>query len=184
MDRVRCQLAIQTEAWACERVFLGALMVASKVSKIYAPLVLRMNQTYQFFNDRSLRNVHWSICTGCLGLRDVGRIERDFLEALQWKLTVSEAQILDYHDAVIALYPSPYFRRPSPTLFIPLDDIESLYSEDSDSCSSAESTPSPVTPSTPASLVHTKPLSPYDAELSDGPGRFELSSSQRLVDYR
>ncbi|KAJ7801321.1 hypothetical protein B0H14DRAFT_3885154 [Mycena olivaceomarginata] len=72
--RARPHLSIALEQWALERVFLGALIVASK-----------------YTNDSTLKNVHWALCTGVFGKRDVGRIEREFLDVLDWELGVGEA---------------------------------------------------------------------------------------------
>lgn len=57
--------------WAHHRVFLGAIILASK-----------------YLNDSSLKNVHWALCTGVFGRRDVARIEREFLEVLDFELSV------------------------------------------------------------------------------------------------
>ncbi|KAF5367216.1 hypothetical protein D9757_012220 [Collybiopsis confluens] len=91
IDRARPHLHIALEEWALERVFLGALIVASK-----------------YLNDSTLKNVHWALCTGVFGKRDVGRIEREFLDVLDWELAVSEADILAHHAGVSAIIaPSP-----------------------------------------------------------------------------
>ncbi|KAF7341095.1 Cyclin N-terminal domain-containing protein [Mycena venus] len=71
IHRARPHLSIALEEWALERVFLGALIVASK-----------------YTNDSTLKNVHWALCTGVFGKRDVGRIEREFLDVLDWELGV------------------------------------------------------------------------------------------------
>ncbi|KAJ7303556.1 Hsp70 protein-domain-containing protein [Mycena albidolilacea] len=55
------------------RVFPGALIVASK-----------------YTNDSTLKNLHWALCTGVFEKRDVGRIEREFLDVLDWELGVGE----------------------------------------------------------------------------------------------
>ena len=52
-------------------MFLGALILASK-----------------YLNDSSLKNAHWALCTGVFGRRDVARIEREFLEVLDFELGV------------------------------------------------------------------------------------------------
>ncbi|KAJ6462409.1 hypothetical protein DFH09DRAFT_1382720 [Mycena vulgaris] len=65
--RVRPHLSIALEEWALECVFLGALITASK-----------------YTNDSTLKNVQWALCTGVFGKRDVGRIEREFLDVLDW----------------------------------------------------------------------------------------------------
>ncbi|KAH8832170.1 hypothetical protein DL96DRAFT_1706554 [Flagelloscypha sp. PMI_526] len=72
-------LSISMGTWAYERVFLGALMVASK-----------------YTNDSSPKNVDWSIYSGVFGKRDVGRIEREFLAILHWELCLQESDWLKH----------------------------------------------------------------------------------------
>ncbi|KAJ7772857.1 hypothetical protein DFH07DRAFT_878385 [Mycena maculata] len=82
--RARPHLSIALEEWALERVFLGALITASK-----------------YTNDSTLKNVHWALCTGVFGKRDVGRIEREFLDVLDWELAVGEGELLAHHEALM-----------------------------------------------------------------------------------
>ncbi|KAF7364056.1 Cyclin N-terminal domain-containing protein [Mycena sanguinolenta] len=85
ISRARPHLSIALEEWALERVFLGALIIASK-----------------YTNDSTLKNVHWALCTGVFGKRDIGRIEREFLDVLDWELGVDEADLLAHHEGLIA----------------------------------------------------------------------------------
>lgn len=95
INRAKPHLQIALEEWACERVFLGAIMVASK-----------------FSNDSTLKNVHWALCTGVFGKRDVGRIEREFLDVLDFDLSITEDDILSHHDGLSSVaVPSHEFRR-------------------------------------------------------------------------
>ncbi|KAJ6526210.1 hypothetical protein DFH09DRAFT_1250646 [Mycena vulgaris] len=95
--RARPHLSIALEEWALERVFLGALIAASK-----------------YTNDSTLKNVHWALCTGVFGKRDVGRIEREFLDVLDWELGVGEADLMAHHAGLaFALVPEPV-RVPEP----------------------------------------------------------------------
>ncbi|KIJ16863.1 hypothetical protein PAXINDRAFT_168304 [Paxillus involutus ATCC 200175] len=95
IDRAKPHLQIALEEWACERVFLGAVMIASK-----------------YLHDSTLKNVHWAICTGVFGKRDVGRIEREFLDVLDFELSVTEDDILSHHDSLSAVaLPSHNYRR-------------------------------------------------------------------------
>jgi hypothetical protein len=97
--RARPHLSIALEEWALERVFLGALIVASK-----------------YTNDSTLKNVHWALCTGVFGKRDVGRIEREFLDVLDWELGVSEADLLSHHAGLSAIaHPHLHLVAPRPT---------------------------------------------------------------------
>ncbi|KIJ69204.1 hypothetical protein HYDPIDRAFT_24057 [Hydnomerulius pinastri MD-312] len=95
IDRAKPHLQIALEEWACERVFLGAVMVASK-----------------YLNDSTLKNVHWALCTGVFGKRDVGRIEREFLDVLDFELSITEDDVLSHHDTLSAVaLPSHNYRR-------------------------------------------------------------------------
>ncbi|KAG5642928.1 hypothetical protein DXG03_001879 [Asterophora parasitica] len=96
IDRAKPHLHIALEEWALERVFLGAIIVASK-----------------YLNDSTLKNVHWALCTGVFGKRDVGRIEREFLDVLDFDLSVSEADLLSHHDSLYAVALSSQSHRPS-----------------------------------------------------------------------
>ncbi|KAJ7463368.1 hypothetical protein FB451DRAFT_1494476, partial [Mycena latifolia] len=58
---------------AREHVWLGALISASKYTQ-----------------DSTLKNLHRALCTGVFGVGDIGRIEREFLGVLDWKLGVRE----------------------------------------------------------------------------------------------
>ncbi|KAJ6521449.1 hypothetical protein DFH09DRAFT_215541 [Mycena vulgaris] len=99
--RARPHLSIALEEWALERVFLGALIAASK-----------------YTNDSTLKNVHWAFCTGVFGKRDVGRIEREFLDVLDWELGVGEADLMAHHAGLaFALAPEPA-RTPEPKLLV------------------------------------------------------------------
>ncbi|KAF8904658.1 hypothetical protein CPB85DRAFT_1184668, partial [Mucidula mucida] len=94
IDRSKCHLQIAHNEWAMERVFLGALILASK-----------------YLNDSTLKNVHWATCTGVFGKRDIGRVEREFLDVLDFELHVSEADLLVHHR--LLTYRS-HSRSPSP----------------------------------------------------------------------
>jgi hypothetical protein len=68
----------------------------------------------QYLNDSNLKNVHWAFCTGIFGKRDIGRIEREFLEVLNFELGITEADLLSHHqgllDAIMYLpHPAPHF---------------------------------------------------------------------------
>ncbi|KAF7314812.1 Cyclin N-terminal domain-containing protein [Mycena kentingensis (nom. inval.)] len=82
--RARPHLSIAVEEWAYERVLLGALIVASK-----------------YTNDSTLKNLHWSMSTGVFGIRDIGRVEQEFLEVLAWELSIHESDILQHSRALM-----------------------------------------------------------------------------------
>jgi hypothetical protein len=96
IDRARPHLHIGLEQWALERVFLGALIVASK-----------------YLNDSTLKNVHWAMCTGVFGKRDVGRIEREYLDVLNFELKITEDDLLSHHQGLAEAVPlSPRHKQP------------------------------------------------------------------------
>jgi hypothetical protein len=84
VDRAGPHLQIAVEQWALERVFLGALIVASK-----------------YLNDVTMKNVHWAECTGIFGKADISLIEREFLEVLDFELRVKEDSIMLHHRAIM-----------------------------------------------------------------------------------
>ncbi|KAJ7612984.1 hypothetical protein FB45DRAFT_802915 [Roridomyces roridus] len=84
LDRAAPYLCIGRAEWADERVFLGAIICASK-----------------YTNDSSLRNTHWGLCTGVFGKRDIGRIEREFLDVLEWRLRVTEQDLLVHRQGLM-----------------------------------------------------------------------------------
>ena len=133
-------LSIETEEdWALHRVFLGALVIASK-----------------YTSDSTLKNSHWAIATGVFGKRDIGRIEREFLDVLDWELAVSESDILDLHDSLIALYPHRRFAR-APKRLIPSVRTIFSWSDNESENSSPATSPAPSTPSTSSPPRYTDP---------------------------
>jgi hypothetical protein len=150
IQRARPYLSVQTEEWALHRVFLGALIVASK-----------------YTNDSTLKNIHWAMVTNTFGKRDIGRIEREFIEVLDWDLSVSETDLLAVRDALLHLLPAQHTATtavrsefvgvsiPSSPVTSESDSSESSHWSDEDSDSDSHSTPAtspgPLTPSHTAS---------------------------------
>ncbi|KAH9484482.1 PHO85 cyclin-1 [Psilocybe cubensis] len=95
IDRARPHLHIGMEEWALERVFLGALIVASK-----------------YLNDSTLKNVHWAMCTSVFGKRDVGRIEREFLDVLNFELKITEDDLMSHYQGLADAVSLSSSRRP------------------------------------------------------------------------
>ncbi|KAJ6597672.1 hypothetical protein DFH09DRAFT_1243924 [Mycena vulgaris] len=142
--RARPHLSIAIEEWALERVFLGALIAASK-----------------YTNDRTLKNVHWASCTGVFGKGDVGRIEREFFEVLDWELGVGEADLMALHAGLaFALAPEPV-RAPEPMasklLAVPRHTHTPRPSVPELESSSPASSAASMSPRTPASSSHSSP---------------------------
>ena len=125
----------------------------------------------QYLNDSTLKNIHWALCTGVFGKRDIGRIEREFLDVLDFQLGITEDDILAHHGAIISIT-RPHLRvtvTEAPSVRSPLQydstnrlahnaSPKSHWSSDSsdmDSLSSLESGSPPHTPAHPAMDVDT-----------------------------
>ncbi|THH20904.1 hypothetical protein EW146_g567 [Bondarzewia mesenterica] len=167
LDRAKPHLHIALEEWANERVFLGALIVASKVSALLlssrSNLGSHITFSSQYLNDSSLKNVHWAVCTGVFGKRDIGRIEREFLDVLDFELSVSEADILSHHDAIMSVVsPSHKFARGVPRRHVPaLDCPSSTFSSPSPTSTAAS-----FSPRTPPTLVEPEHVPAAIKQLS------------------
>lgn len=154
VDRAKPHLHIKLEEWACERVFLGAVMLASKVRLHHRstapPQTLIYFHFLQYLNDSTLKNVHWALCTGVFGKRDVGRIERELLDVLDFELGILEDDILSHHDGLSAVALPKHTARHHHRSFATLPALEHS-SFDSDYSSS--SSPSSSSPQTPDSMT-------------------------------
>jgi hypothetical protein len=144
VDRAKPHLHIALEEWAYERVFLGAVMLASK-----------------YLNDSTLKNVHWALCTGVFGKRDVGRIERELLDVLDFDLGILEDDILSHHDGLsaVTLHNHAHRRnhtRQHTTHYAPLPALERSHPE-SLSSSGSSSINTPETPSSTSFTPESKP---------------------------
>ena len=167
IQRAKPYLSVQTEEWALHRVFLGALIVASK-----------------YTNDSTLKNIHWAMVTSTFGKRDIGRIEREFIEVLDWDFAVTEADLLVVRDALLHLLPAQRtsvasvhtethgVSPPSSPVTSDSDSSESSHwsddESDSDSHSTPATSPGPFTPShaifSPA-RPHSTSAKPLDTVL-------------------
>jgi hypothetical protein len=145
IHRSRPHLSIEAEDWALHRIFLGALIIASKVCVLdHHPTLQKILTRIQFTNDSTLQNVHWAITTRIFGKRDVGRIEREFLDVLDWDLTVSENEVADLYPSIIALYPraqSYAAVSPSRPTRCPTFTLDPISDDSDDSSSSVASSP-------------------------------------------
>ena len=98
INRAKPHLRITTERWACERIFVGALVLAGKVSPlsdvIHYLIVLIPSVANQYLNDKMMKNVVWARCSGIFEHGDIGRMEREMLNILDWDLSVHEEEIL------------------------------------------------------------------------------------------
>ncbi|KAJ7809807.1 hypothetical protein B0H13DRAFT_556935 [Mycena leptocephala] len=154
--RARPHLSIALAQWARERVFLGALIAASKYTQ-----------------DSTLKNAHWALVSGVFGTGDIGRIEREFLEVLDWELGLREGDVLALHAgfAAAAASNSPSnstvnvkaaeSRILKDDTHVPLPELEP---------SSPQSSAGSLSPRTPPSLSHSPPHLPFHSlSLSRSP---------------
>lgn len=99
-------------------------------------------------NDCSIKNFQWAQCTRVFGRRDMRRIEHEFLNVLDWDLSVTEADILNHYDH-ISNFDSRSSRVPVPALSPASKNVDVQWETlDGSPLSSASPTPSPQTPST------------------------------------
>lgn len=110
IDRAQPRLRAALEVWArdfgnkeAECVFLGALMLASKVCPPSCYDMLTDRILFKFVNDLTWRNGEWARCTGVFDARQIGRIEREFLRVLDYNLFVHDADLLAHQDTLISL---------------------------------------------------------------------------------
>ena len=175
IDRAKPHLHIALEEWALERVFLGAIIVASKVSTLAPPLLSASiaHSPLQYLNDSTLKNVHWALCTGVFGKRDVGRIEREYLDVLDFELGITEADILSHHQGLLnAVSPSTLPCRSHRVQFLHPHTPATRASSHSSTApvpelspSSDESSSGSASPRTPSTLA-SSPMNSHDPQQS------------------
>lgn len=67
----------------------------------------RIGRRIQYHNDTSLKNPQWALTTGVFSPRDISRIEREFLDVLDFQLRVTEADLLTLERPFISAFFSP-----------------------------------------------------------------------------
>ncbi|KAJ8096154.1 hypothetical protein PM082_000062 [Marasmius tenuissimus] len=78
LRRARPHLAVFLRRWSLEQVFLVSVVLATK-----------------YLNDGSIPNADWACYTGMIGKHDLNRIEREFLEMIDWELRVTECDVTE-----------------------------------------------------------------------------------------
>jgi len=159
--RAKPYITIAKPEWAFERVFLGALVCATK-----------------YHNDTSLKNPQWALATGVFGPRDISRIEREFLDVLDFQLRVTEADLLTLERPFISAFFSPKprvsYTPPSPSNYRQEEEEEeeeednssrwSDSDEDDDATTDFTSSPSgsdrSISPKTPSTALGSFPIPP------------------------
>ena len=97
ISRAKPQEIVTESKWAYEHVFLGALMISHKVrgSDLCVCYYVLNYECCQYINDGAMRPRHWALCTTKFGIHDLSRIEREFLIVLDYRLGVTETELLD-----------------------------------------------------------------------------------------
>lgn len=144
-----------------------------------------LRSSFQYTNDVTLKNFHWSLVTE-FGKGDVGRVEREFLDVLDWDLSVTESEIIGHHHSLMAFSPRRHRmgirHRASPPITPPLSPCNKKHSpswSDSDSDSDESSSPSPRTPP-PAYVIPTVAKEP-DTEHHDKRTKHMPKRSLRIL---
>lgn len=101
------------------------------------------------------------MCTGVFGKRDVGRIEREFLDVLDFELSITEDDVMSHYDAIMSLVaPS----RVHSNFVSPVPELSYTSSPSSTAASLSPRTPSTLVDSSMEEL-HTKSgLSPNQTQ--------------------
>ncbi|KAI0699836.1 hypothetical protein BC835DRAFT_1209551, partial [Cytidiella melzeri] len=82
LERSRKNLRVSVGFWACERALVGAMILANKARSLSL-----------YTNDDILSTKAWSISSDVFTARDVVKAEREFLQVLQYDLSVTEEQL-------------------------------------------------------------------------------------------
>ncbi|CCM03982.1 uncharacterized protein FIBRA_06138 [Fibroporia radiculosa] len=71
--------------WRCEQLFLGALILASK-----------------YIYEEPMGAAQWASLTGIFSVKDINRIEREYLILIQYNLGICEADLLAHYEPVFS----------------------------------------------------------------------------------
>lgn len=89
LERARPQFKISDKRWACERILIGALVLAAK-----------------YVSDYTIKNARWARWSGTFSKEDIGRMERELLGILDWNLSLAEGDIMAHHEHLLPLTPT------------------------------------------------------------------------------
>ncbi|KAJ3995614.1 hypothetical protein F5050DRAFT_1573214 [Lentinula boryana] len=139
-----------------ERIFLGALILASK-----------------YLDDNAMqKNTEWAACIPFFGAEDISLIEDDFLTALQWNLTIRERDIWGHFAGILGVYAPPRNYSDSQALHHTMTAVpDDCPGFESSSPLSSESSSSPRTPSNLSTAIMTDSITP----LRSKPDALKLS---------
>lgn len=120
VDRVRPRVTLGSTEWACEKLFLGAVMAAVKVCGAcpgcYYTMMLT-NVVAQYTNDRPPNAKQWAAVSSALTAKQVVQCEFEFLQLIKYELAVREDAMLAHYDALmyrVARYEG-FWRPPFPS---------------------------------------------------------------------
>ncbi|KAI0786482.1 hypothetical protein C8Q75DRAFT_808460 [Abortiporus biennis] len=85
VERARQHLRCDASFLLCERVFLGAFILAHK-----------------YTNDSWMRASTWARLVNVLGASDIVRIEREYLDVLDYNLSIKEEDLLVHYDTIMS----------------------------------------------------------------------------------
>lgn len=101
LDRAKRQMRISKGDWACERAFLGALLLAYKVRSPFIPVSAFANISLQYTNDTSASPQIWSSASRLFAAQDVVQLEREMLAVLQFDLSFRSEDITAHYTAMM-----------------------------------------------------------------------------------
>lgn len=61
----------------------------------------------QYVSDYTIKNARWARWSGTFSKEDIGRMERELLDILDWNLSVAEGDIMAHHEHLSSLTPPP-----------------------------------------------------------------------------
>lgn len=69
--------------------------------------VLTHTPICQYVSDYTIKNARWARWSGTFSKEDIGRMERELLDILDWNLSVAEGDIMAHHEHLSSLTPPP-----------------------------------------------------------------------------
>jgi len=93
LERVKHHLRIARDDFPCHRIFLAAIMVSSK-----------------YLNDSNLKNGDWSRCSGLFLPEDILKMELEFLAVLDYRVGISESDLMIHHQPLVPSLSSSFTR--------------------------------------------------------------------------
>ncbi|KDQ61307.1 hypothetical protein JAAARDRAFT_55979 [Jaapia argillacea MUCL 33604] len=167
IKRAKVYLDIKHPQWALHRVFMGALLCASK-----------------YLNDSHYKIIHWTHIVKEFGKGDLARMEREWCDVLDFDFAISEEDVLSHYEALRGALPKSSrsstpeaslstFPTESAKLARKSSSTSSLTSHTSPPSSSPSYTPPELTVSSSSSSTSSSP----DSDSPQTPSPSQNSSS-------